>query len=613
MRPVLLRMLACLVVPHTQLPFVLGHASPHRLAHDGHGHATGTASTCDSAPTSEITSEDLWLRLATQLGDFQRPATPPKDYAEFGGLAAVAHHFSSQGIGLSRQQRHTEAVAALERALEVFPAWSGHWNNAAVARLRSDGDGAESRLNGALSRDPANRLAGNNLLLARVVAAMRAAGSWGATTNVWPAAGPSWCRDDDTYVRQLTKGYHSTCAPAIAAAQTRSIDAGKIVCQACPGSCGLCPAAGYSTGSPPVATTLASALRRHHHERLSGLVDAPGGEPIAAPALPCEIERRDGRTLSPDEFQREYVAKRQPVMLTGLAADWTIQRWLQPQEQLGQAGSATETQRPSTPVQAPELERRAASYLRDGLFSADVLGRNVYLNLDRLPPSTGPGTTTTGASGGGVSLADLVQRELLPVLRAITAVGYTVRPICVQLYIRGDASYHPSCPLSLSLVFQLCLSPPSTLAPYSNAHVCVVPSWIYGLLAFSYEISVRQVPEVFGDDLLTRVCYRDLPYRWLLLSGAGTGSNWHVDPLNTSAWNTLLSGSKLWALHPPQDYPRQEQLQLDRRVGRGKGLEYFNRSTRWGREMGWWGTGCCQSPTGLASRTGVYFSEFAVD
>ena len=46
--------------------------------------------------------------------------------------------------------------------------------------------------------------------------------------------------------------------------------------------------------------------------------------------LGCEIERRDGRTLSAAEFQREYVAKRKPVMLTGVADDWPIQRWLPP-------------------------------------------------------------------------------------------------------------------------------------------------------------------------------------------------------------------------------------------------------------------------------------------
>lgn len=55
-----------------------------------------------------------------------------------------------------------------------------------------------------------------------------------------------------------------------------------------------------------------------------------------------------------------------------------------------------------------------------------------------------------------------------------------------------------------------------------------------------------------GLDLLNESCYADLPSRWLLVSGIGTGSNWHVDPLNTSAWNTLVSGSKRWALYPSE-------------------------------------------------------------
>ena len=39
--------------------------------------------------------------------------------------------------------------------------------------------------------------------------------------------------------------------------------------------------------------------------------------------------------------------------------------------------------------------------------------------------------------------------------------------------------------------------------------------------------------------------------RWLLVSAAGSGSGWHVDPWNTSAWNALLHGKKRWALYPP--------------------------------------------------------------
>ena len=40
-------------------------------------------------------------------------------------------------------------------------------------------------------------------------------------------------------------------------------------------------------------------------------------------------------------------------------------------------------------------------------------------------------------------------------------------------------------------------------------------------------------------------------HRWLLIGPARSGSALHVDPLGTSAWNTLLLGTKLWAVLPP--------------------------------------------------------------
>lgn len=40
-------------------------------------------------------------------------------------------------------------------------------------------------------------------------------------------------------------------------------------------------------------------------------------------------------------------------------------------------------------------------------------------------------------------------------------------------------------------------------------------------------------------------------YRYMVIGGARTGSNLHVDPDFTAAWNALLAGTKRWALFPP--------------------------------------------------------------
>ena len=63
------------------------------------------------------------------------------------------------------------------------------------------------------------------------------------------------------------------------------------------------------------------------------------------------------------------------------------------------------------------------------------------------------------------------------------------------------------------------------------------------------------VPGYFSEDLFHVLDDRRPDYRWLIVGAARSGSTFHIDPNQTSAWNATIVGSKKWVLFPPEVVP----------------------------------------------------------
>lgn len=65
-----------------------------------------------------------------------------------------------------------------------------------------------------------------------------------------------------------------------------------------------------------------------------------------------------------------------------------------------------------------------------------------------------------------------------------------------------------------------------------------------------------ETPKYFSEDLFSVFGKEKRPdYRWLIVGPERSGSQWHIDPNCTSAWNAVILGRKKWILFPPNVTP----------------------------------------------------------
>ncbi|EGV60511.1 hypothetical protein CANTEDRAFT_110235 [Yamadazyma tenuis ATCC 10573] len=84
-----------------------------------------------------------------------------------------------------------------------------------------------------------------------------------------------------------------------------------------------------------------------------------------------------------------------------------------------------------------------------------------------------------------------------------------------------------------------------------------------------------EIPQVFQEDYFKLLGNHRPDHSWLIVGSKRSGSTFHKDPNNTSAWNACITGKKLWVMLPPHITPpgvsvSEDQSEITSPVGIGE-------------------------------------------